>query len=246
MPRTSLRTALILLASMAAPAGAQQTRPQSSEFTWSAPATRGMLVRVKNVRGAVSVVRSQSDSVEVVGLKVWRRGNPAAVNILTHRQESGEGTIVICALWGAVRDCDGRISRADSRAVGDVSVELTVKIPEGMRLAVTNVNGDVSVETDSRVLVAETTNGNVVVQSSEGTVAASTVNGSVTAYLTEPVHATVDLRTRGRLQSDFAVAVTGAMRPGRLQGRIGNGGRRIELQSARGEIALRRRGRGPG
>lgn len=233
-----LRVAVVVLATHAMVATAQQTQT-SDAFTWSAPVDRAALVRVKNVRGAVSVVRSTDRRVEVVAVKVWRRGNPAAVNIEARKQADD---VSICALWGSARSCDAPISAADSRSVGDVSVQLTVKVPEGMRLAVTNVNGDVSIETDARVLLAETTNGNVVVQSSEGTVVATTVNGSVTAYLTEPVNATVDLRSRGRVHSDFALAVMGPMRPGRIQARIGTGGRRIELQTSRGDITLRRRG----
>ena len=237
------RSAFALLATCAAAAAADAQRPQTSDaFTWSAPAARGTLVRVKNVRGAISVVPSTDQRVEVTAIKVWRRGNPAAVNIEARRL--GEDAITICALYGTTRDCDAPISAANSRAVGDVSVELTVKVPAGMRLSVTNVNGDVSIEADARVLMAETTNGNVVVQSSEGTVVATTVNGSVTAYLAEPVHATVDLRSRGRMQSDFALAIRGPMRPGRIEATIGNGGRRITLQTARGDITLRRRTRG--
>ena len=232
------RAAFISLLSSAL-AGAQQTQT-SEDFVWSSQVDRGALVRVRNSRGAVSVVPSTTGRVEVVAVKVWRRGNPAAVKI--DARKIGED-VAICALWGAAQSCDARVSAADSRAVGDVSVHITVKVPPGMRLAVTNVNGDVSIETDARVLLAETTNGNVVVQSSEGTVVASTVNGSITAYLTEPVHATVDLRSRGRVHSDFPLGIVGPMRPGRIQARIGVGGRRIELQTARGDITLRRRGR---
>jgi hypothetical protein len=239
MAAAPVRTAFVLLVAHSALAGAQQTQT-SDAFAWSAPAERGALVRVRNVRGAISVVRSTDRRVEVIAVKVWRRGNPSSVNIDARKQGDD---IAICALWGSVKDCDARISAADSRAVGDVSVHLTVKVPEGMRLAVTNVNGDVSIETDARVLMAETTNGNVVVQSSEGTVVASTVNGSVTAYLTEPVNADVELRSAGRVHTDFALAVVGPMRQGRIQARIGSGGRRIELQTARGDITLRRRGR---
>ena len=232
----------VVLFALSLPGGvaAQQTRTDES-FTWSAAAARGTLVRIKNVRGAISVLPARDDRVEVVALKVWRRGNPAAVNIVARR--IGEEAIAICALWGSARDCDSPLSSADTRAVGDVAVELTVRVPGGMRLAVNNVNGDISIETDSRVLTAETTNGNVVVQSSEGTVVASTVNGSVTAYLTEPVHATVDLRSRGRVHSDFALVVSNPIRPGRILARIGNGGRRISLQTTRGDITLRRRSR---
>ena len=234
-----LRTAVALVVALSALAGAQQTQT-SDAFTWSAPVERGALIRVKNVRGAISVVRSTDRRVEVIAVKAWRRGNPAAVNVDARKVGND---VSICALWGAARSCDATLSASDSRSVGDVSVQVTVKIPDGMRLAVTTVNGDVSIETDSRVLLAETTNGNVVVQSSEGTVVASTVNGSVTAYLTDPVHATVDLRSRGRVHSDFDLVVVGPLRQGRIQARIGNGGRRIELTTARGDITLRRRGR---
>jgi hypothetical protein len=238
-PARPLRRAVALLATLGAVAGAQPSRT-SDAFTWSVPVERGALVRIKNNRGAVSVVPSTDGRVEVVAVKVWRRGNPASVDI--QARKVGDD-VSICALWGTVRECDGRVGAADSRSVGDVAVHLTVKVPAGMRISVTNVNGDVSIETDSRVLMAETTNGNVVVQSSEGSVVATTVNGSVTAYLTEPVHASVDLRSRGRVQSDFPLVVVGPLRPGRIQARIGSGGRRIELQTARGEITLRRRGR---
>jgi hypothetical protein len=81
-------------------------------------------------------------------------------------------------LPGATRDCESPVSAANSRLVGDVVVHLSVKVPAGMRLTVNTINGDVSIETESRVLVAESVNGNVVVRSSEGSVVASGAAGA--------------------------------------------------------------------
>lgn len=232
MRRTYMIAAAAFLCGEALVAQPQQSAP----FAWSSPVSRGSLVRIRNVRGDISVLPSTSGVVEVVAEKVWRRGNPALVRIFARRV--GE-SVLVCTLIGAASDCDSPISASDSRAAGDVAVHYAIKVPSGMRLSVNTVNGDVSIETASRVLIAETVNGNVVVHSSEGSVAASAVNGTVTAILAEPVHATLDIRSRGRLHSDFPLQVTHAMRAGRLQALIGRGGRRIELATVWGDVWVR-------
>jgi hypothetical protein len=228
----------VLLGCVSFALGAQRP-PQggSDTFTWSAPAVRGALVRVKNIRGDISVERSTGDRVEVSALKVWRRGNPVAARIEANR--IGDD-IYVCVIWGATRTCDTPLTGTASREVGDVSVQISVKVPAGMRVAATTTNGDVAVKSDSRDVSAESVNGNVVVQSQQGNVVATTVNGSVTAYLTEPVHVTVDLVASGRLHSEFPIQVTHAVRLGRIQGMIGGGGRKLELRATRGDIRLRR------
>jgi hypothetical protein len=148
---------------------------QSESFSWSSPVSRGNLVRIRNVRGDVSVIPTASRDVEVIGEKQWRRGNPRAVRIDARRV--GE-SVLICVLPGATRDCESPVTAANSPLVGDVVVHLSVKVPRGMRLTVTTINGDVSIETESRVLVAESVNGNVVVRSSEGSVVASGAAGA--------------------------------------------------------------------
>jgi hypothetical protein len=240
--RTALRRSAVLVVGFCLQLFAQQPRQSSNDsFSWSTPATRGALVRVRNIRGSVSVEASTGANVEVRALKLWRRGNPDAARISARVE--GED-VVVCVLWGDATECSATVTNAQSRAVGDVSVQIVVKVPAGIRIAANTINGDVAVRSDARVVTAEAVNGNVVVLSSQGNVAAMTVNGSVTAFLTQPVNATLDLQASGRLRSEFPIRLTHAMKLGRVQGTIGGGGRKLELRAIRGDISLRRAGPG--
>jgi hypothetical protein len=239
--RVALLRSLVLVGAVNLSAAAQQQRSQTDEFTWSAPAVSGGLVRVRNIRGDVSVEATTGNRVEVRALKLWRRGNPVAARVEARRDGDD---IIVCVIWGSSNDCDAPVSSAQSRAVGDVTVQLAIKVPAGMRIAANTINGDVAVRSDSRVVSAEAVNGNVVVLSRAGNVAATTVNGSVTAFLVEPVHATLDLYASGRLRSEFPIQVTHTLRLGRIQGSIGGGGRKVELRAMRGDIHLRVAGPG--
>jgi DUF4097 and DUF4098 domain-containing protein YvlB len=67
-----------------------------------------------------------------------------------------------------------------------------------------------------------------------------TVNGSVTVTL--PRNLNADLRAQtvnGAIETDFPITVSGRLTPRRLDGRIGQGGRSLTLETVNGSIRIR-------
>ena len=182
--RTQLVGASAAVASLAAfaPAGAQQ-RANDRDFSWDGRITNNHWLYVRNLNGSIRVERATGDRAEVTAVKRWRRGNPEDVRIETKRLGGDDGDVIICAFWTENASCDedGYRSRGDNwrNRDNDTSVEFTVKIPAGVRLGVSTVNGGVTVNGATSEVRASTVNGRVSAQSSGGPVNASTVNGDI-------------------------------------------------------------------
>ena len=68
-----------------------------------------------------------------------------------------------------------------------------------------------------------------------------TVNGGITVTLPPTLSTEVEAQTvNGDITSDFPLLISGRIGPRRLNGTIGNGGRRLELQTVNGAIRLRK------
>ena len=66
-----------------------------------------------------------------------------------------------------------------------------------------------------------------------------TVNGGIDLTLPADLGADLEARTvNGSITSDFPVSVTGRINPRRLTGRIGSGGRRLDLETVNGSIRV--------
>jgi DUF4097 and DUF4098 domain-containing protein YvlB len=143
----------------------------------------------------------------------------------------------------------------------DVSVEFTVRIPAGVRLAARTVNGSVEASSLQSDVEARSVNGRIAL-STTGIASAQTVNGSIDASLgqrvwTEPlrfntVNGSIDLNLpsgidadlraetlNGGVSSDFPITIRGWQRRRRIAGTIGNGGRELDLHTVNGSIRLR-------
>ena len=238
--RTSILAGSLLL--LAATASAQQL--QSEAFTWAGDLERGGRVHIRNVRGSIAVHHVAGDRVSIVGDKRWRRSSAAAARIETRRYGSD---LVICALFAGDTNCTPLEAAAPPqgtrRNVGDIVVDLVVRVPRGTPIRVVTLNGDVSIETASNDVDAQSVNGNVSVRTAAGSVYAGTVNGGVTAVLVPPVNADVELTTmHGSLSSEFPIQVRGRMESRRIHGRIARGGRLIRLTTINGNLYLLRGG----
>jgi hypothetical protein len=255
----------LLLAATATGALAQQ---ESTSWDWSGTLGNGRTVYLRNVNGAVRFEQGTGNKVEVRAVKRWRRGDPEDVRIEARMAGSGNGDILICALWHeATCDEDGYQSNRDRRDRdrrnnNDVSVEFVVRIPASARVNASTVNGDMSVNGTSADIDASTVNGDVEAFSSSGRVEASTVNGSihvrngatitddveystvngsVTIELPANTNASVHLSTvNGRIETEFPVTLNGNINPRRIRADIGNGGPRIRANTVNGSIRLRR------
>ena len=262
--------ALSALALLTTPALSQERARERDAFRWTGQIPAGRWITVRNLNGEIRVEPSTGNQVEVTATKSWRRGDPADVRIEVNKYGPGEQDVVICALWSEESYCDEDGYRhrntGRNRRDNDVSVEFRVRVPRGVKIGASSVNGSVTVDGATSEVKVGTVNGSVEATSTGGPVEASTVNGSVFArmgrltgsedlnYSTvngsiqvefdgELTDADVEMSTvTGRFEINFPITIQGRLNPRHLRTRLGNGGRRIKLTTVNGNVELRKRG----
>jgi Putative adhesin len=267
-----IKASLVLVAAgslYASRATAQEVRGDTTrDFHWSGAVGSGHWVRVRNLSGSVHVEAATGGDVVVDTHKRWRHGDPADVRITVERIGGTDGDVLICALWGNESSCDEDGYHSHSHHHhwdddDDVSVEFTVKLPKGVNIATSTVNGGVSVDGATGKVEASAVNGNVEAATLGGPVEAhtvngdvevhmkstsdashleySTVNGSVTVYMPTDLNADIEMTTvNGSFHSDYPLALTGRIDPRHLHAQIGNGGPRVRCSTVNGSIDLRK------
>jgi DUF4097 and DUF4098 domain-containing protein YvlB len=175
--------------------------------------------------------------------------------------------MVVCALWyeGA---CDEQGYRSNSSGWrtdrrDEVSVAFTVRVPQGVRVDVSTVNGGLEIRGASSEVIARTTNGPVRAESTGGPVTArttngpvfarmsslgsardldfATTNGSVVVEMPDDLGAEVSMSTtNGTVSTEFPATVQGRINPRRLTITLGDGSRRVRLHTTNGNVELRR------
>ena len=247
---------------------AQTGRSSDTPFTWSGTVREGRWVYVRNLNGPVRVEQGTGDKVEVRAEKRWRRGDPEDVKITVRQVGAGGGDVIVCALWNDRSTCDedGYHSHSDgwwrNNDHNDVQVEFVVRLPAGVKIDASTVNGRVEIDGATSNVVAHTVNGSIDARSTGGSVTAhttngdvmvssarldgdhtefSTVNGTVTVSLPASVNADVEMHTvNGHLSSDFPLTVEGSFSPRRLHATLGKGGPTLRLSTVNGSIRLRK------
>jgi hypothetical protein len=252
--RKSFVLSLIVLA--AQPAAAQ-------DFRWSGPLASGKTLEVRGINGAIHATPASGREALVTATKRSRKSDPTGVEIKVVEHPGG---VTICAVYPARRagrpnECQpGGGGRNDSRD-NDVDVEFEVRVPAGVTFEGTTVNGDVRADNLPGDASLATVNGDVDV-SAAGTARGSTVNGSIDARLgradwtgslkfstvnggitvTLPTGTGTDIEAatvNGSIDSDFPITVQGRVNPRSMRGRIGAGGRSLDLNTVNGSIRLR-------
>jgi hypothetical protein len=264
MNPTRLFASVLLLAVTTTAAPAQE-RGGSTDFNWEGRIPRGRWLYVRNLNGGIRVEKATGDRVEVTGEKRARRGNPDDVRI--EMRKIGNEDVIICALWNDNTDCDedGYRTRNDgwrNRRGDEISVEFTVRLPEGVKLVTSSVNGSLRIDGASSEVQASTVNGGITASSSGGPVHASTVNGNIDVRMRdlgtedldfETVNGSIEvavpdqldaelvMRTvNGRVSSDFPLTLSGRINPRHIRATIGKGGRRISFSTVNGSVELRK------
>ncbi|MEX2181563.1 MAG: DUF4097 family beta strand repeat-containing protein [Gemmatimonadaceae bacterium] len=263
--RIVTRAALVALAlaAVAATAGAQQ---ESTTWNWTGEIGNGRTVHLRSVNGEVRFEQGTGNTVEVRAVKRWRRGDPDDVRIEARMTGSGNGDVLICALWDDRGRCEVDNYRGGNdvnwRRGNDVSVDFTVRVPAHVMVDASTVNGDLIISGTTGAVRARTVNGDVEARSSTGRVSAETVNGSITVRTTvsanddieyETVNgsitielpantnANVEMRTvNGRISSEFPLTLEGSINPRRIRASIGSGGAELRARTVNGSIRLER------
>ncbi|MBX9927600.1 MAG: DUF4097 family beta strand repeat-containing protein [Gemmatimonadaceae bacterium] len=261
MLRRTLLAALLAATSLTA-----QERKTDDSFKWNGTVASGRSVYVRNMNGGVTVEAGTGDQAEVRAVKRWRRGDPSEVKVTAEKTSSGD--VLVCVIWEDRRTrCDesGYSSRTrddDWSDRDDVSVHVTVRLPKGVKVDATTVNGGITIEGATAEVRARTVNGGIEAGSTGGPVIArttnggikvragtlgtgdldySTVNGGITLELDGDANADFDARTvNGSISTDFPVTIQGNFRRNQLAGRLGKGGPRLSLRTVNGSIQLRK------
>lgn len=248
-------------------------------FRWSGRVAAGKTIEVKGVKGTIRAVPASGSEVEVVATRRAERSDPESVRIEVVPHEGG---VTVCAVYPrGSRGWDGDRGRTEERAGesgtnrcdpgewrdlnvqdNDVSVDFTVRVPAGVRLAARNVSGDVEAEGMRAYVEARSVSGDVRI-STTGFGEASTVSGEIVAVLGSggwsgdldyrtvsgditlelPARASTEVRVEtmsGDIQSDFPLDVERRSMRRRARGTIGEGGRELYLTTLSGDVRLRR------
>lgn len=258
----------VVAAALALPASGAGAQESSTDFHWEGAVAAGRTVIVRNLNGSVRVERGSGRSVVIDARKRWRRGDPERVRIEV--RTVGGDDVLACALWGEEASCDengyhnNRSRRGRNNDNNDVSVEFTVRVPDGVRLDLNTVNGDLLIAGATAEVAARTVNGSIDASSLGGPVRAetvngsikaqmgnagnedlsySTVNGSITVTVPRSLSAELQMQTvNGGIESDFPLTVSGRINPRRISATVGGGGRRLSLKTVNGSIRLRQTG----
>ena len=243
---------------VAAPAVAQDT------WTWRKTIPAGHMIEIKGINGDISATAASGNEVEVVATKSAKRSDPDDVKMEVVEHAGG---VTICAVYPAARgkpdnECrPGEKGRMNSQN-NDTNVDWEVRVPRGLEFAGRTVNGGVRGSGLTAAASAHTVNGSVRLATTgvarAGTVNGSinvsmgqanwreplefaTVNGSIVLELPAALDTEVEASTvNGSFYSDWPLAVQGRFGPKRVNGKIGDGGRALELSTVNGNIELRK------
>jgi putative adhesin len=238
---------------------ARHAERQGEPWSWNGRLAAGKTLEIRGISGSISADAATGDQVSVTARKHGRDDDPAEVRIEVVESDAG---VTICAVYpGRGNQCRPGGSEMHTHD-NDVEVDFTVHVPRGVRFEGDNVNGDVDATNLAGPVELNTVNGGVRLETAGGDAEAETVNGSITATihalgtgplrfhtvnggitLALPADLSADLNAKtvnGSIQSDFAITVQGRMNPRELSGRIGQGGRTLELETVNGSIRLRR------
>lgn len=256
--------ALTLIAGTAAAAATPALAQGRTDFTWSKALSAGSRVAVSNVNGDIRVVPSTSGKVEVTGVKHGSRGDFDEIKGVAHETSRGVEICVVPA--DHENDCDNDGDRGWRRhnRWDNVSMDLEVHVPANLEVSANSVSGDVSIDGAQGDIHAGSVSGNVHLthlraaslkaESVSGDIEASldaltgrgdlsfqTVSGDVTLDVPSPFDADLSMQTvSGDIDSDFPITLNGRMSRRNVEARIGQGGRRLDLQTVSGDVRIRK------
>ena len=246
---------------------AASLQAQRSDFRWNKAIAAGSTVAIHNITGDVRVTPSTSGQVEVNGIKRGNSRYFDRVRAEVHESSRGIDICVIYTDTESSCDENGLHMHGNDgdRDCCRASMDLEVAIPANLgALSAASVSGDVfvngargdinanSVSGDVRLehiratsISAHTVSGDVVVQADEltgrGDLSFKSVSGNVTLEVPRTFEADLSMSTvSGDVDSDFPLTLgNGRMNRHRVEARIGNGGRRLDVGTVSGDLKLR-------
>lgn len=263
--RTMAVGALFALAMIGGTTRADAQETTSGDFRWAKALSAGSRVRLQNVNGDVTVATATGNQVEVVG----RRRRGTADDIRVQVVETSDGIVACVVWRGDSCDEDGYQGRRRSRWDDDDRdrdrgrIDLEVRVPRGIQVSAGSVSGDVALSGVDGAVRASSVSGDVRLQgvrasslrassvsgrieasvdalTGDGDLEFSSVSGDVIAELPKDFNADLRMSTvSGTIDSAYPITLEGRTTRRGLEGRIGNGGRRLRVSTVSGDLRLR-------
>lgn len=168
----------------------------SQGFRWAGTVAAGKKVWLRNLNGSIEVEGSAGNRVEVTAkVRGSGSGSQPTIKVVPH-----DGTITVCVLWPSTSSkCGPRGAYSHGHVSGShASVELRVKLPKGILLDLSTVNGGLVARNIQAAIKARSVNGSLAIDSlgpadlksvngrikvtvKRGPLTAATVNGSIHA-----------------------------------------------------------------
>ncbi len=257
-----------IVAAAAASLAALPLAAQGTDWSWHGTMPAGRTLEIRNLNGTIAADAASGSEVEITTRKLVKRGSGEGVEVRMEQTEDGVIVCAIwpgqlrdakgCRSDGGRRERDRDAERWYKD--NDVEVQFTVHVPKGVQLVAGTVNGDIRLTGLTTRAEGTTVNGDVRVETTE-VAKATTVNGSVVAKLgradwrdelafssvngdvqvTLPASADFDITAstvNGDIRSDFSIETTGRLRRQKVRGRVGEGGRSLDLVTVNGSVSI--------
>jgi putative adhesin len=236
---------------------------QTPDFHWDKTLPAGNDVHVSNINGNIKITPSANGHVVVNGFK---HGGRDADRIKAIVEESSRG-IEVCVVYDdADASCDGdRSYRGRDHNWNRASIDLDVSVPANLTVSAGSVSGDVSVDGAHGDVSVSAVSGDVHLEHLHATsIRATTVSGEIDVGVDEltgrgdfyfhsvsgdvrlevPKGFGADLSlttVSGDIDSDFPITLGGSNRFSRrrVEARIGEGGRRLDVSTVSGDLRIR-------
>jgi hypothetical protein len=232
---------------------------QGADWNWHGRIAAGKTLEIRGVNGRIEAEPASGNEVVVTATKRAHRSDPDDVKIQVVEHAGG---VTICAVYpGSSNRCGPDDDYHMSTRNNDVEIEFRAQLPAGVAFSGGTVNGDVEVNDLAGPVNATTVNGSVRLETTSGDASGETVNGSVSAVLhgqgtmplrfktvnggvtlSVPKDLGADLEAEtvnGSIETDFPITISGRINRRHLDGRIGQGGRSLKIETVNGSIRLR-------
>ncbi|MDB4907883.1 MAG: hypothetical protein JWO05_2667 [Gemmatimonadetes bacterium] len=239
------------------------------DFTWSGALASGKSVRLRNLSGDVNVSVGTGDKAEITGWIPRGDRNRDEVTIEVHQLSGGGliACVVYKDMDSRCDDDGYHVSSHNDDRWGrhdHPSMDMEVRLPRGTIVDASSVSGDLviigaegdvrgtSVSGDVRLeglhatsVEARSVSGDVKVEvlslaDGRGDLTFKSVSGDIEVSLPRDLNANVTMKTvSGDFNSDFPLTLDGRMNRRSIEGRVGKGGRELELTTVSGDVKLR-------
>jgi DUF4097 and DUF4098 domain-containing protein YvlB len=237
---------------------------QNPDYHWDKTLAAGGEVHVENINGNVKITPSTNGHIVVNGFKHGGRDTDRIKAVIDESSHS----LTVCVVYDdpdSRCDDEGYHSRGGHHDWNNASIDLEVSVPADLTVSAGSISGDVSIDGAHGDVRASTVSGDlrldrlhatsIRANSVSGTIDVRvdeltgrgdftfhTVSGDVTLEVPKGFGADLSMSTvSGDINSDFPVTLGGSSRWSRrrVEARIGDGGRRLDVSTVSGDLRLR-------